>query len=161
MVTFGLANIENERIRSRKSTRNPRQLYGSPKVTEKLHQQGVTISGRLAVLGELMDLYSRKIVGWYTRDHITKELVLQALRQDYGRQRPDGAVLHHSDRGNQYVAHEYQELLQVYFMTGSMARKGNDNACIESFHSIIKKELIYLNKYATPCGGSAKHFRVH
>ncbi|TNJ54100.1 DDE-type integrase/transposase/recombinase [Paenibacillus hemerocallicola] len=60
-------------------------------------------------------------------------------------------MLHHSDRGSQYASHDYQEQLKVYSMIGSMSRKGNcyDNACIESFHGIIKKELIYLNKYET------------
>lgn len=82
---------------------------------------------------------------------MTKELVLQALKQAHGRQRPDGEVLHHSDRGSQYASHDYQKQLQIYSRIGSMSRKGNcyDNACIESFHSIIKKELIYLNKYET------------
>lgn len=102
-------------------------------------------------LASVMDLYSRKIVGWHMSDRMTKELVLQALRQAHGRQQPGGEVLHHSDRGSQYASHDYQKQLKVYSMIGSMSRKGNcyDNACIESFHSIIKKELIYLNKYAT------------
>ena len=102
-------------------------------------------------LASVMDLYARKIVGWHTSDRMTKELVLQALRQAHGRQQPENEVLHHSDRGSQYASHEYQKQLKVYSMIGSMSRKGNcyDNACIESFHSIIKKELIYLNKYAT------------
>ncbi|MDF2646667.1 MAG: transposase [Paenibacillus sp.] len=84
-------------------------------------------------------------------DRMTKELVLQALKQAHGRQQPDTAVLHHSDRGSQYASHNYQKQLQFYSMIGSMSRKGNcyDNACIESFHSLIKKELIYLNKYQT------------
>lgn len=82
---------------------------------------------------------------------MTKELVLQALKQAYGRQQPRGSVLHHSDRGSQYASHDYQGLLKEYEMIGSMSRKGNcyDNACIESFHSLIKKELTYLNKYKT------------
>jgi transposase InsO family protein len=64
---------------------------------------------------------------------------LQALRQAYGRQQPEGTVLHHSDRGSQYASYEYQKQLRIYSMTSSMSRKGNyyDNACIESFHSII------------------------
>ena len=189
-----------------------RQLYGSPKITIKLNQQGVKISERTVTrimknqqwrsrtvkkykattnskhslpvqdnvlsqefiaskpnekwvtdityvatgegwlyLASVMDLYSRKIIGWHMSDRMTKELVLQALKQAYGRQQPDGEVLHHSDRGSQYASNDYQKQLQLYSMIGSMSRKGNcyDNACIESFHSIIKKELIYLNKYET------------
>ncbi len=109
-----------------------------------------TLAGWL-YLASVMDLFSRKIVGWHTSDRMTKELVLQALKQAYGRQRPEEEVLHHSDRGSQYASYDYQKQLKIYSMKSSMSRKGNcyDNACIESFHSIIKKELIYLNKYET------------
>nr|WP_282940459.1 DDE-type integrase/transposase/recombinase [Paenibacillus sp. RC67] len=71
---------------------------------------------------------------------------MEELDQAYRHQRPKGSVLHHSDRGSQYVSHEYQARLKTYSMAGSMSRKGNcyDNACIESFHSVLKKELIYL-----------------
>lgn len=60
-------------------------------------------------------------------------------------------VLHHSDRGSQYASNEYQERLKKYQMIGSMSRKGccYDNACIESFHSVIKRELIHLEKFKT------------
>ncbi|WP_415639211.1 IS3 family transposase, partial [Paenibacillus larvae] len=66
-------------------------------------------------------------------------------------QRPKGTVLHHSDRGSQYTSSDYQTQLRQYGMTGSMSRKGNcyDNACIESFHSVLKKELVYLHKFKT------------
>lgn len=84
-------------------------------------------------------------------ERMTKELVLKALDQAYSLQRPRGEVLHHSDRGSQYASLEYQSRLQKYGMKSSMSRKGNcyDNACIESFHSVLKKELIYLEKYKT------------
>jgi putative transposase len=102
-------------------------------------------------LASVMDLFSRKIVGWHMSERMTKELVLQALKQAYGRQRPDLGLLHHSDRGSQYASLDYQKQLQVYGVVGSMSRKGNcyDNACIESFHSVLKKEWIYLRKYET------------
>jgi putative transposase len=102
-------------------------------------------------LASVMDLFSRMIVGWHMSDRMTKELVIRALQQAHGRQQPEGEVLHHSDRGSQYASNDYQKQIQIYSMKGSMSRKGNcyDNACIESFHSIIKKELIYLNKYQT------------
>ena len=60
-------------------------------------------------------------------------------------------TLDHSDRGSQYASKEYQERLQMYGMKGSMSRKGNcyDNACIESFHSVIEQELIHRRNYAT------------
>ncbi|CAM3110952.1 Integrase catalytic domain-containing protein [Paenibacillus lupini] len=102
-------------------------------------------------LASVMDLYSRKIVGFHMDTRMTKELVITALKRAYNQQRPSEALLHHSDRGSQYASHDYQELLKEYKMQGSMSRKGNcyDNACIESFHSIIKKELIYLEKFKT------------
>lgn len=91
-----------------------------------------------------MDLYSRKIVGWHIDCTMKKELVLNALKQAYQRQLPQGSILHHSDRGSQYASNDYQAKLMEYGMKCSMSRKGNcfDNACIESFHGIIKKELI-------------------
>jgi putative transposase len=102
-------------------------------------------------VASLMDLYSRKIVGWHADRTMTKELVLKALQQAYVRQRPEGPVLHHSDRGSQYASNDYQKQLQQYGMNCSMSRKGNcyDNACIESFHGVLKKELIYQQQYAT------------
>ncbi|PEP85742.1 integrase, partial [Bacillus toyonensis] len=102
-------------------------------------------------VASLMDLYSRKIVGWHADRTMTKELVLKALQQAYFRQKPEGSVLHHSDRGSQYASHDYQKQLQQYGMQCSMSRKGNcyDNACIESFHGILKKELIYQQQYET------------
>lgn len=102
-------------------------------------------------LASVMDLYSRKIVGFHMDERMTKELVIQALDRAYNQQRPRGEVLHHSDRGSQYASHDYQARLKKYGMKGSMSRKGNcyDNACIESFHSVLKKELIYLEKFKT------------
>ncbi|WP_273545658.1 IS3 family transposase [Paenibacillus caui] len=102
-------------------------------------------------LASIMDLYSRKIVGFHMDERMTKELVLKALDRAYSQQRPRGEVLHHSDRGSQYASHDYQARLKRYKMKGSMSRKGNcyDNACIESFHSVLKKELVYLEKFRT------------
>ena len=109
-----------------------------------------TVEGWLYV-ASVMDLYSRKIVGWSAGDRMTKELVLRALDQAYARQRPKGSILHHSDRGSQYASVEYQKRLEKYNMVGSMSRKGNcyDNACIESFHNTLKRECVYLNKFQT------------
>ncbi len=102
-------------------------------------------------VASIMDLYTRKIVGWKANSRMTKELVIDALEQAYQREKPGEGVLHHSDRGNQYASKEYQAKLKGYKMIGSMSRKGNcyDNACIESFHSVIKRELIHLETYKT------------
>lgn len=102
-------------------------------------------------LASLEDLCTRKIVGFHMGERMTRELCLRALDQAYRHQRPKGTVLHHSDRGSQYASSDYQTQLRQYGMTGSMSRKGNcyDNACIESFHSVLKKELVYLHKFKT------------
>ncbi|SFF04042.1 Integrase core domain-containing protein [Paenibacillus algorifonticola] len=99
----------------------------------------------------VMDLYSRKIVGFPMSDRMTKELVLQALDRAHQQQRPTGEVLHHSDRGSQYASHDYQARLKTYKMKASLSRKGNcyDHAFIEAFHSVLKKELIYLERFKT------------
>jgi putative transposase len=102
-------------------------------------------------LASVMDLYSRKIVGFHMDERMTKELVIKALDRAYMQQGKPQGILHHSDRGSQYASHNYKARLKEYNMKGSMSRKGNcyDNACIESFHSVIKKELIYLEKFET------------
>ncbi|WP_202797564.1 IS3 family transposase [Alicyclobacillus acidocaldarius] len=103
-------------------------------------------------LASVEDLYSRKIVGWNAGARMSKELCIRALEQAHKhRQQRDGVVLHHSDRGSQYASHEYQNRLRAYGMTASMSRKGNcyDNACMESFHSVLKRELVYLERFRT------------
>ena len=106
--------------------------------------------GRL-YLASVMDLYTRKIVGWKLGDRMTTDLVLAALDMAYDAKKPAKGLLHHSDRGSQYTSEEYRERLQKYKMTASMSRKGNcyDNACIESFHSVLKKEFIYCTRFRT------------
>lgn len=102
-------------------------------------------------LATVMELFSRRIIGWAMGDRMTKELVLMALKRAIQTQAPTPGLIHHSDRGSQYASKEYQQILQNSRITTSMSRKGNcyDNACIESFHSVIKKELIFHEKYKT------------
>lgn len=101
-------------------------------------------------LATVMDLFSRRIIGWAMSGRMTKALVIRALKRAFQTQAPTQGLIHHSDRGGQYAALDYQALLQANGITTSMSRKGNcyDNACIESFHSIIKKELIHHENYA-------------
>jgi transposase InsO family protein len=96
-------------------------------------------------------LYTRKIVGWAVDRRMTQDLVLRALDRAVTHSRPPAGVLHHSDRGSQYAAAAYQERLQQYGMTASRRRKGNcyDNAMIESWHSLLKKELMDLTTCRT------------
>lgn len=102
--------------------------------------------GRL-YLASVMDLCTREIIGWRLSNHMETSLVLGALQDAYAAKRPGKGLLHHSDRGSQYTSHEYRNQLSAYNMKSSMSRRGNcyDNACIESWHSILKKELIYCN----------------
>src|SRR5690606_15296094 len=89
-------------------------------------------------LASVMDLFSRRIVGWAAGDRITKELALQALNKAYESRKPPKGLIHHSDRGSQYASNEYRQRTESMKMIGSMSRKGDcyDNACIESFHSV-------------------------
>ncbi|WP_313731746.1 IS3 family transposase [Cohnella nanjingensis] len=106
--------------------------------------------GRL-YLASVLDLYTRKIVGWKLADRMTTDLVLAALDQAYEAKKPAKGLLHHSDRGSQYTSEEYRSRLKKYKMRASMSRRGNcyDNACIESFHSVLKKEFIYCTRFKT------------
>ncbi|MGC8487521.1 MAG: IS3 family transposase [Clostridia bacterium] len=111
-------------------------------------------------LATLEDLATRQIVGWALEPSMTQALTLAALDRAVARHRPPSGVLHHSDRGSQYAAHAYQARLARYGMTSSMSRKGNgwDNACIESWHSVLKKELVYLSHFRTRAEATAAIF---
>lgn len=100
-------------------------------------------------LAAVLDLYSRKIVGWSTADHLRTELVREALQQALADRRPEKGLVHHSDRGVQYASDDYQELLQKNGCLPSMSRRGNcyDNAVMESFFGTLKTELIYHDSY--------------
>lgn len=96
-------------------------------------------------LASVMDLYSRRILGWHMSERMTKELTIRALERAIVAQKPSPGLIHHSDRGSQYASKDYQDILRSNGMFTSMSRKGNcyDNACIESFHGVIKRELIF------------------
>jgi len=101
-------------------------------------------------LAAVVDLCSRKVVGWATADHLRAELPLEALRMALAHRRPTGELLHHSDRGVQYASDAYQSLLAAHGIEPSMSRKGNcwDNAVVESFFSTLKRELVHHESYA-------------
>jgi putative transposase len=102
-------------------------------------------------LAIILDLYSKKIVGWAMRDHMKTELVLAALMMALQRQKPKAGFIHHSDRGSQYASHAYQEALRAAGAIPSMSRKGNcwDNAPAESFFHTLKTELVHHKRYPT------------
>jgi len=100
-------------------------------------------------LAVLLDLFSRKVVGWAMSEKIDRQLVLSALDMALlGRPAP---ALHHSDRGSQYASEDYRRLLEHKGITCSMSRKGNcwDNAVVESFFSSLKQELVYPSHFTT------------
>ena len=102
-------------------------------------------------LAGVMDLCSRRIVGWSMREHMQTELVTEALRMALLHRRPKAGLLHHSDRGVQYASDDYRHLLDLHGIKASMSGKGDcwDNACAESFWSTLKTELVNHQKYAT------------
>lgn len=110
-----------------------------------------TLEGWL-YLASVMDLFSRKIVGWSLASHMRRELCIQALNMAIIQRQPEKEeLMHHSDRGSQYCSTEYIDILNEYEMKISMSKKGDpyDNACIESFHATIKKDLIYRRRFKT------------
>lgn len=187
-------------------------IYGSPRITVKLHQQGITVSenriarimqserivGRIHTrkkrapsivevikksknkrlitpeptrinqvwvgdvtylwhqkrwwyLAVVMDLFSRKIIGWSLESYRKKELTMSALNKALQNRIPEPAMLFHSDRGVEYAAEAYRDVLEKHNIQPSMNRPGHctDNAHIESFFHSLKGEWIRGNKYAT------------
>jgi transposase InsO family protein len=102
-------------------------------------------------LAAVMDLYSRRIVGWAMADHLRADLPSAALRMAISAQRPSAGLTHHSDRGVQYASADYGKLMQSAGLRASMSRKGNcyDNAPMESFFHTLKTELVHHRHYAT------------
>jgi transposase InsO family protein len=102
-------------------------------------------------LAAVMDLGSRRVVGWATADHLRAELALRALDNALEHRRPRGPVVHHSDRGVQYACDDYRERLRSNGLEASMSRTGNswDNAAMESFFGTLKRELVDRETYAT------------
>ena len=102
-------------------------------------------------LAVVLDLCSRKVVGWSMGDRITKDLTIKALRQAMSRRGIRAGLILHSDRGSQYACHDYVHLIKSNNFIQSMSGKGNcyDNAVIESFFKTLKVEEIYWNRYLT------------
>jgi transposase InsO family protein len=97
------------------------------------------------------DLFTHEIVGYALGERMTKSLVSESLLRAVATKRPAKGLMHHSDRGSQYCAYEYRQLLERFGMKTSMSGKGNcyDNAPMESFWGILKQELIYQSHFKT------------
>ncbi|WP_148245229.1 MULTISPECIES: IS3 family transposase [Enterobacteriaceae] len=102
-------------------------------------------------LAVVVDLFSRKIIGWSMQSRMTKDIVLNALLMAVWRRNPQKQVLVHSDQGSQYTSHEWQSFLKSHGLEGSMSRRGNchDNAVAESFFQLLKRERIKKKIYGT------------
>jgi transposase InsO family protein len=107
-----------------------------------------TLEGWL-YLSVILDLYSRRVVGWAMGERIDQALTLRAMDMALKACEPNPGLIHHSDRGSQYAANDYRKLLRARRITCSMSRKGNcwDNAVAESFFSSLKKERIKKQIY--------------
>jgi putative transposase len=99
----------------------------------------------------VLDLYSRRIVGWSMQPTMTAQLVMDALLMAVFRRGRPQAVLHHSDQGSQYTSEDFQRLLEAHGIVCSMSRRGNcwDNAAMESFFSTLKTERLSRRQYRT------------
>ena len=102
-------------------------------------------------LAAVMDLCSRKVVGWAMDDHLRTELPLAALNMAIATRRPDADLIHHSDRGVQYASSDYRNALRSACLRASMSRKADcyDNAPMESFFHTLKTELVHHRHYET------------
>jgi putative transposase len=145
-----------KRRRYRVTTRSNHRYPVSPNLIERCFQTEKpnlvwvsdityikTVEGWL-YLAVIMDLYSRKVVGWSMAKNMAVEMVKQALIMEIGRRMPGKGLIHHSDRGTQYACNEYRQLLQIYGMVSSMSRSGNclDNAVAERFFRTLKSECL-------------------
>ena len=100
-------------------------------------------------LAVVIDLFSRRVVGWSMNSRMKAGLVCDALRMAIWRRRPDEGLIHHSDRGSQYASRDFRTLLKVHGIKGSMSRKGDcwDNAVVESFFGSLKQERVQWRSY--------------
>jgi transposase InsO family protein len=102
-------------------------------------------------LAAVLDLASRRCVGWAMRDTLDAQLAISALEMAITRRRPAPGLIHHSDRGSQYACADYRAVLEQHGIRASMSRKGNcwDNAVAESFFATVELELIMKHRWAT------------
>lgn len=109
----------------------------------------------------IIDLFSRKVVGWQTSDTLKHEMVIQALNKAYLQRKPEPGLIFHSDRGRQFASVAFREQLKLFKMKQSMSRKGNcwDNAPAESFFHTIKTEELNWTIYANRDEAQAALFR--
>lgn len=96
-------------------------------------------------LGVVLDMYSRKIIGWSMDKRMTRDLVINAFLMAYWSRKPKPGLIHHSDKGSQYASYDFQKILADFGVRTSMSGKGNcfDNAVTETFFHTLKTELMF------------------
>jgi transposase InsO family protein len=111
----------------------------------------IRIDNGFVYLAVILDVFSRRIVGWSLSKQIDGDLATAALRMAIGQRKPKAGIIHHSDRGVQYLCKQYVELLQAHRFHISNSAKGNpyDNAFAESLMKTLKQEEVYLANYQT------------
>ena len=99
----------------------------------------------------VIDLYSRRVVGWAVSNRMKRDLAIRALNMAINLRKPPKGCIHHSDRGSQYCSHDYQKILRQHGFKVSRSGKGNcyDNAAVETFFKTIKAELIWRHNWPT------------
>jgi len=112
-------------------------------------------------LAVILDLHSRRVVGWAVSDRMKKDLAIRALDMAANLRNPLKDYIFHSDRGSQYAAYDYQKKLQKYEIKPSMSGKGNccDNAAVETFFKSLKAALIWRQSWQTRCQTEAAIFQ--
>lgn len=102
-------------------------------------------------LAVVLDLFSRRVIGWSMAEHMRTDLVLGALNMALGHRLPNPDLTHHSDRGSQYASQAYRDALATHDIQCSMSRKGDcwDNAVVESFFGTLKTELVHRTRWST------------
>lgn len=102
-------------------------------------------------LAVILDLYSRRVIGWAVSNRMKRGLAIRALKMAIALRRPPKGCIHHTDRGSQYCSHDYQKLLRQHGFQVSMSGTGNcyDNAAVETFFKTIKAELLWQRSWPT------------
>jgi len=102
-------------------------------------------------LAVILDLHSRRVIGWAASNRMKRDLAIRALKMAIALRQPPRACIHHTDRGSQYCSHDYQKILRQYGFQVSMSGKGNcyDNSAVETFFKTIKAELIWRRPWQT------------
>lgn len=136
--------IANDLVKRRFMVSEPNKIWASD-ITYIRTEEG------WLYLAVIMDLYSRRIVGWSMHETLYREIVMDAFQQAVGRRNPGPGLIFHSDHGVQYASRDFRLLLIKHRALCSMSRTGNcyDNACVESLFHTLKTELVYDERYFT------------